>query len=82
MQSFRTINTPIIKIYFNSSNILLDENFVSKISDFGMAIDLPKVVENRTLVTAFIIARTEVYFPPEATSRKFLPRMMSSVMVW
>ena len=55
----------------HSSNVLLDKNYVAKLSDFGLALDLPNVPENKTLVTAPLIARTEGYFPPELTSGKF-----------
>lgn len=50
---------------------MLDSFFNAKISDFGFAIDLPKVNDNKTVVTAPVIARTEGYFPPELTSGKF-----------
>lgn len=40
-------------------------------SDFGFAIDLSQIKENKTMVTAPVIARTEGYFPPEFTTGKF-----------
>ena len=57
--------------YACSSNILLDDHFTAKISDFGFALHLPQVQQNKTMVTAPLIARTEGYFPPEITSGKF-----------
>ena len=55
-------------------NILLDKHYVAKLSDFGFAIDLPKVEEGKTLVTAPLIARSEGYFPPELMNGKFSPK--------
>ena len=50
---------------------MLDEHFTAKISDFGFSIYLPQIQQNKTMVTALLIARTEGYFPPELTSGKF-----------
>lgn len=49
----------------------MDEYYSAKISDFGFAIDLPQIKENKKMVTAPVIARTEGYFPPELTTGKF-----------
>ena len=52
----------------------MDENYVAKLCDFGVAVDLPQIKEGMTMVTAPLIARTEGYFPPELTSGKFSPK--------
>ena len=60
----------IITCIVCSPNILLDENFVAKVGDFGFALELPNCVSGRTMVTASLLAR---YYPPEIMSGKLSP---------
>ena len=51
-------------------NVLLDKDFNGIVGDFGFALEIPKSVSGRTLISAPLIARTEGYFPPELISGK------------
>ena len=62
----------VFTVFFLSSNILVDENYVA--CDFGVAVDLLQIKEGMTMVTAPLIARMEGYFPPELTLGKFSPK--------
>jgi serine/threonine protein kinase len=66
----------LIKIYnfFIScrSNVLLDENVSSKISDFGFSAQTPKRVGNTTLLSAkHGLPGTNGYRPPEYADCKY-----------
>lgn len=60
---------------FHRQNILIDRNGTGKISDFGFALELPKINDDgRSLFTATMFARSEGYFPSELTSGKYSPK--------
>lgn len=68
------INIICVKKFLNARhNVLLDKHFQAVIGDFGFAIELPKSVSGRTLVTAPLVARTEGYFAPEIVEGKISP---------
>ena len=54
--------------------MLLDENLIAKLGDFGFSWEMPQTSEGRTLVTAPIIARSDGYFPPEIVCGKISTR--------
>ncbi len=60
----------------NKNDLLVDfsQNSLGrgKISDFGFALELPKVCgDGRSMFTAKTFARSEGYFPSELTSGKY-----------
>lgn len=51
---------------------MIDANGIAKISDFGFALELPKVCDDgRSMFTSNTFARSEGYFPSELTSGKY-----------
>ena len=63
---------PIFVVSYCSQNILIGSDGGGKISDFGFAIELPRVCDDgRSLFTAQTFARSEGYFPSELTSGKY-----------
>ena len=52
----------------------MDRNFGAKLGDLGFAHELPRVVSDRTLLTAKYFARTEGYYPPELSEGLYSPK--------
>ena len=54
------------------SNILLDDHFSGKLSDFGFSIQLPRCYANKTLIVASTgLPGTNGYRPPEYSYSKY-----------
>lgn len=58
-------------MYFFSANILLDEAFTAKVSDFGLARASDKLAQ--TVMTSTVVGTT-AYMAPEALRGEITPR--------
>ena len=56
------------------ANILITKQYHAKLGDFGFAVELPRVVGDRSLINSESFARTEGYYPPELSEGRFGPK--------
>lgn len=79
LHSTSAVGIPIVHRDFKSTNILLNANFETKISDFGLAKLMPEGKE--MYVTARVLG-TFGYFDPEYTSENLLYKAMFMHLEW
>ena len=53
---------------------MISKNFRAKLGDFGFALELPRVLGDRSLLNAASFARTEGYYPPELSEGRHGPK--------
>lgn len=64
-------NPPLVHQDIKTQNILIDIYGNGRIGDFGFSLELPEIVEGRSMFTAQAFARTEGYYPSELSAGYF-----------